>query len=78
MSKEKMTAIIGIRVYPSWKEAMRKDAASKGKTLSEYLYELIESGRVQVADESRKPHTTLVQISFFQRSNLDSKMHVGA
>ena len=46
--KEKMTAIIGIRVYPSWKRQMMKEAKERGKTLSQHVYELIEAGSEQV------------------------------
>ena len=44
MLDERLTAIIGIRVYPSFKAQMREEAIDRGKTLSEYIYELIEAG----------------------------------
>jgi hypothetical protein len=44
MSSEKLTTIIGIRVYPSWKKQMMEEAKERGKTLSQYLYDLIEIG----------------------------------
>ena len=44
MSTEKMTAIIGIRVYPSWKKRMVEEAKERGKTLSQHLYDAMEKG----------------------------------
>jgi hypothetical protein len=43
-TEEKLTAIIGIRVYPSWKRQRMEEAIEKGQTLSEYIYRLIEAG----------------------------------
>lgn len=42
--EEKMTAVIGIRVYPSWKRQMMEEAQERGQTLSEYIIELIQVG----------------------------------
>jgi hypothetical protein len=42
--EEKLTAIIGIRVCPSFKGELMKEAIEKGKTLSDYVFELIEAG----------------------------------
>jgi hypothetical protein len=53
-NKEKMTAIIGIRVYPSWKKQMMEEAVERGKTLSEYIYELIETGSKGISKEDVK------------------------
>lgn len=53
-NEEKMTAIIGIRVYPSWKKQMMEEAMGKGKTLSEYLYDLIELGWERTKEEDVK------------------------
>ena len=39
-----MTAIIAFRVYPSLKAQLHEEAAARGKTLSQFLYECIESG----------------------------------
>lgn len=44
MVKERMTAIVGIRVYPSWKRKAIEEAEKRGKTLSEFIYSLIEIG----------------------------------
>ena len=52
--KEKMTAIIGIRVYPSWKRQMMEEAKERGKTLSQYIYELIETGWKGISKENVK------------------------
>ena len=57
--EEKLTAIIGIRVYPSWKSQMEEEASEKGKTLSEYVYELIETGWERVNEEDAKRRETL-------------------
>ena len=42
--EEKLTAIIGLRVYPSWKSEAQKEAKRLGKTLSEFIYDCIEAG----------------------------------
>jgi predicted HicB family RNase H-like nuclease len=51
MSEEGLTAIIGIRVYPWLKKQMVEEAKEKGKTLSEYLHELIAIGWESINDE---------------------------
>ena len=51
MEDEKLTAIIGIRVYPSWKKQIGEEAIERGKTLSEYIYELIEAERERISKE---------------------------
>jgi hypothetical protein len=51
---EKMTAIIGIRVYPSWKKQMMEEAMGERKTLSEYLYDLIGLGWERTKEEDVK------------------------
>jgi len=43
--KKKLTGIIGFRVFPSYKKELAEEAAERGKTLSQYIYELIEIGR---------------------------------
>jgi len=53
-NEEKMTAIIGIRVYPSFKRQMIEEAIEKGQTLSEYIYRLIEAGWEQINKEGVK------------------------
>lgn len=53
-NEEKMTAIIGIRVYPSWKRQMMEEAVERGKTLSEYFYDLIELGWERTKEEDVK------------------------
>jgi hypothetical protein len=58
-SEEKLTAIIGIRVYPSWKSQMTEEALERGKTLSEYVYELIETGWEKVNEVDVKQRETL-------------------
>jgi hypothetical protein len=50
----KMTAIIGIRVYPSWKRQMMEEVVMSGKTLSEYVFDLIEIGWQQANRDSVK------------------------
>ena len=52
--KERLTAIIGIRVYPSLKSQMTGEAVERGKTLSEYLYDLIELGWERTKEEDVK------------------------
>jgi len=52
--KERLTAFIGIRVYPSWKRQMRDEATERGQTLSQYIYELIETGWERVNKEDVK------------------------
>jgi hypothetical protein len=52
--KEKMTAIIGIRVYPSWKKQMMEEAREKGETLSQYIYDLIETGSKGISKDDVK------------------------
>ena len=45
MSKqERLTTIVGIRVFPSWKAEAQKEARRLGKTLSEFLYDCIDAG----------------------------------
>ena len=51
MVKETMKAIIALRVYPSWKRKAIEEAEKRGKTLSEFLYELIEDGWNQMNKE---------------------------
>ena len=53
-NEERMTAIVGIRVYPSWKKQMMEEAGKRGKTLSQHLYDLIETGSERVAVEDVK------------------------
>jgi hypothetical protein len=43
-NEERLAAIIGIRVYPSWKKQMVEEAKERGQTLSEFLYECMEAG----------------------------------
>jgi hypothetical protein len=54
--EERLTAIIGIRVYPSWKRQMMEEAMERGQTLSQYIYELIEAGweRINKGDVKRE------------------------
>ena len=54
MNEEKLTTIIGIRVYPSWKRQIMEEAIDRGKTLSEYIYELIELGWQQINKEVKQ------------------------
>ena len=42
--KEKLTAIIGIRVYPSYKKVLQEVATAGGQTLTDFIYDLIEAG----------------------------------
>jgi hypothetical protein len=44
VEEEKLTAIIGFRIYPSLKVQLYEEAAARGKTLSEFLYQCIEAG----------------------------------
>ncbi len=52
--EEKLTAIIGIRVCPSFKGQLMEEAIEKGKTLSDYLVELIEAGWEEINGEDVK------------------------
>ena len=52
--EERMTAIIGIRVYPSLKKQWVEEAVERGKNLSEYIDELIEAGWEQINKEDVK------------------------
>jgi RecB family endonuclease NucS len=49
--EEKLTAIIGIRVYPSWKEEAKRVAKERGMSLSEFFYECIEAGWDKIISE---------------------------
>jgi hypothetical protein len=51
MSEEKLTEIIGIRVFPSWKKQIMEEAIERGEILSDYIYDLIETGREQINKE---------------------------
>jgi hypothetical protein len=44
MDEEKLTAIIGIRVYPSFKEEIKKDAEKRNMSISDFLFDCIEAG----------------------------------
>ena len=59
--KERLTAIVGIRVYPSWKRQMMEEAIERGKTLSEYIYELIEAGWEKVVNGDVKQKDEFVK-----------------
>ena len=48
MDEERLTAIIGIRIYPSWKKELMEDAMERGQTLSEYILQLIRVGWEQI------------------------------
>jgi len=37
MDNERLTAIIGIRLYPSMKKLLMEDAKERGQTLTEYI-----------------------------------------
>ncbi len=67
MSKEKMTAIIGIRVYPSWKKRMMEEAKERGKTLSQHLYDAIEEGFEGAAKRDVKQEIENKEVSVKQR-----------
>ncbi len=53
-NEEKMTAIIRIRVCPSWKAQWMEEAVERGETLSYYLFELIEAGWEKINGEDVK------------------------
>jgi hypothetical protein len=55
--EERLTSIIGIRVYPSWKRQMMEEAIERGETLSDYIYDLIETGREKLLGEGVKQGT---------------------
>jgi len=42
--KEKLTATIGIRVYPSYKKVLQEVATAGGQTLTYFIYDLLEAG----------------------------------
>ena len=54
MVKERMTAIVGIRVYPSWKAKAIEEAEKRGNTLSEFLYDCIEAGWEKMVDNVKQ------------------------
>jgi len=62
MNEEKLTAIIGIQVYPSWKTQMREEAIERGKTLSEYIHKLIEAGWKKINEEDVKQEYKRYQV----------------
>ena len=47
-NEEKLTSIIAIRVFPSFKKDLIEEAKAKGKTLSTYFYEIFELGYEQI------------------------------
>ena len=51
--EEKLTTIIGIRVYPSWKEEAQRVAKKRGQTLSEFIYECVEAGWGKVVNQEQ-------------------------
>ena len=54
MGEEKMTAIIGFRVWPWWKEDMQEEAEARGITLSAYILELIMAGEKKMAEDVKQ------------------------
>jgi len=52
--KKRLTAFIGIRVYPSWKRQMMEEAIERRKTLSQYIYDLIETESKGISKEDVK------------------------
>ena len=43
-SKEKLTAIVALRVYPSFKEEIKKEAEKRNISISDFIFECIEKG----------------------------------
>lgn len=52
--KERLTAIIAFRTYPSFKRELMEEAKAKGKSLSDYFYEIFELGYEQINKGSVK------------------------
>jgi len=49
--KEKLTAIIGIRVSPSYKKDLQEVATAGGQTLTGFIVDLIEAGIEKMAED---------------------------
>ncbi len=47
--EENMTATIGIRVLPSFKQWAKEKAEERGETLSDFLWSLIDAGVNQIS-----------------------------
>ena len=54
MSEEKMSAIVAIRVPPSWKAAVKEEAERRGQTVSAFVWDLIEAGFEKIYVEDVK------------------------
>ena len=54
MDEQKMTAIIGFRVYPSFKKELQEEAAARGQSLSDLILDLIQAGIEKMAEEGVK------------------------
>jgi hypothetical protein len=49
-----MTAIIAIRVYPSWKREAIEEAEKRGQSLSQFIYDCMEVGWGKLVDDDVK------------------------
>jgi predicted DNA-binding protein len=54
MNEEKLSTIIGIRVFPSFKEELKREAERRNMTISDFLYEIIEEGYENVKQKDVK------------------------
>ena len=54
MGEEKLTSIIALRIFPSFKKQLVEEAREREETLSEYIYELIVAGGKQISKEGVK------------------------
>ena len=67
MTTEKLRAIIALRVFPSWKKRMVEEAKQRGKTLSQYLYDLVEAGLEATAKTDVKQEIETKGVAVKQR-----------
>ncbi len=51
MSEKNLTASIGIRVHPFFKQWAKEMAEERGQTLSAFLWSLIDAGVEQISPE---------------------------
>jgi len=47
---ERMTSILALRVSPSRKEKMKEEAKKRGKSLSDFLWDLIQAGWEKIVE----------------------------
>lgn len=51
MEDERLSKIIGIRVYPSFKKELQEEATARGQSLSDFIFDLIQAGIEKMAEE---------------------------